>query len=38
MDFNGRKRRLEAGDIGAFVEDSMGQSCGDASSHLELLL
>lgn len=38
MDFSGRKRRLEAGDTGAFVEDSMGQSCGATSSHLGLLL
>lgn len=32
MDFNVRKK-LEAGDTGAFVEDSMGQRCGD-TSHL----
>lgn len=38
MDFNGRKRRLEAGDTRAFVKDKMGQSCGDTSSHLGLLL
>lgn len=38
MDFNGRKKRLETGDIGTFVEDDMGQSCGDTSSHLGLLL